>query len=235
MLKVEIINGAYSRCRISGLTSNPTPGDYDLALNRLEDMAAMWEKKNICTGYNFEDSPDLNSITNLERSSSSAYQSNLAMLLLTDFGKDAHPALIAEASATLSALCASTAKVNQVQYPNRMPIGSGNRGYSRYQRYYPTTELAPNECTTNYLEINNVNDYTEHFDDYLQDTETIASYTIVSNSVNLVVSADSLTSPDISYRVTTNDQAGVYQVKIVATSSLGRKTTRNINFSVTGE
>jgi len=235
MLKIDIINGAYSRCRISGLTSIPNPADIVLALNRLEDMAAMWESRNVCAGYNFEDSPDVSSETNLERSSSSAFQSNLAMLLLADFGKDPHPGLVSEASASLSALVATLAKTNMVQYPNRQPLGSGNTRYlNRTRRYYPKVEI-PSAPATNYMRVNNVNDFMEHFDSFLLESETVSSYTIASNSANLLVYADSLTSPDISYRVTTNDYAGVYQVNITATTSIGRITTRLINFVVTGE
>jgi hypothetical protein len=195
-------------------------------------MAAMWKSRNVCAGYNFEDSPDVNSETNLERSSSSAFQSNLAMLLLADFGKDPHPALIAEASATLSALMATLAKTNMVQYPNRQPLGSGNtRLLNRIRRYYPKIEI-PSDPATISMMISNVNDFTEHFDSFLSDAETVSSYTITSNSVNLVISNDSLTSPDVSYRATTNDQAGVYQVNITVTTSIGRITTRLINFVV---
>lgn len=232
MLKIDIINGAYSRCRISGLTSNPTPSDLELALNRLEDMAAMWESRNVCAGYNFEDSPDVNSETNLERSSSSAFQSNLAMLLLADFGKDPHPALVSESSASLSALMATLAKTSTVQYPNRQPLGSGNtRLFNRTRRYYPKIEI-PSSPATNYMRVSNVNDFAEHFDAFLSDSETVSSYTITSNSANLSISNDSLTSPDVSYRATTNDQAGVYQVNITATTSIGRITTRLIDFIV---
>ncbi len=37
-LKVDILNDAYSKIRISGLTVTPTPPDLELSLNRLESM-----------------------------------------------------------------------------------------------------------------------------------------------------------------------------------------------------
>ncbi|NTU49463.1 MAG: hypothetical protein HGA87_00960 [Desulfobulbaceae bacterium] len=231
MLKIDIINGAYSRCRISGLTSNPTPSDLNLALGRLEDMAAMWESKNIGIGYNFEDSPNPNSLTNLPRSASSAFQANLAILLLADFGKEAHPALVQEANGTLSALMGSTAKVTPVQYSARQPIGSGNIRWNRTQRFYQPAEQSPNAAATNIMLVGDVNDFVEHFDSYLIATETIASYVISANSTNITISNDSLTSPYVFYRVTAV-QVGAYQVKIVATTSLGRVETRIIYFTV---
>ncbi|MEE9311617.1 MAG: hypothetical protein V3V10_04315, partial [Planctomycetota bacterium] len=65
-LKGDTINSAYSRMRISGITAQPTPEDLEVALERMEGMAARWFKKNINTGYNFEDEPDPNSPTGLD-------------------------------------------------------------------------------------------------------------------------------------------------------------------------
>ena len=95
--KIEIINGAYSRMRISGLTAQPTPEDIVKALNRLEDMAEEFDGRNICTGYNFEDDPDVNSLHNMERKFWGPYKAILATRLLADFGKAASPELQREA------------------------------------------------------------------------------------------------------------------------------------------
>lgn len=233
MTKIDFINKAYSRARISGLTSQPTPADLVLALDRLENMAALWKDSNICTGYAFEDAPDVNTLHNVPREYWNAYESNLAVLLLSDFGKQAHPFLVAEAQGTFSRLSASTARPSQIDYPHRQPIGSGNSNrYNRWQRFYRKIESAPNECATNLMIKGDIDDFTEHYDSWLLATETVSSYTIASdNTTNLVVSGDSLTSPDISYRVQAVD-SGAYVVTIVATSSLGRVLSRKINFLV---
>jgi hypothetical protein len=64
--KVDLISGAYSKLRISGLTVQPTPEDLELALTRLENtMAEIEGARNICLGYNFEDQPDPNSVSNI--------------------------------------------------------------------------------------------------------------------------------------------------------------------------
>lgn len=231
--KLDLINGAYSRMRISGLTRQPGGSDITLALERLENMAAEWEEANICTGYAFEDDPDSGTPSNIKRAYYSAYESNLAMRLLADFGKEPVPSLVKEARGTFSRLSAATAKATQVQYPNRQPVGSGNRlRYGRINRFYPVQDSAPNDCSTVQMLKGEINIETEHFDSVLQNLETVSNYTIASdNTTNLVISADSLTSPDITYTVEAVG-TGVYVVTITATTSLGRVFIRKINYVV---
>ena len=232
--KVDFINAAYSRARISGLTVQPTPEDITLALNRLENMAKMWEGLNICTGYKFEDTPLSTTPHNVPRQFWNAYEANLAVWILADFGKGLQPTttLIMEQKTSFSQLSAQTAKVRQTPYPSRQPRGSNLR-YTTWQRYYIPVEQAPNECATNTMYLGDIDDFTEHFDAYLMSGETIASYTIEAET-GLTIVSDSLTSPDVSYRISaTGDNAdSLVKVTIVATTDDSRVTTRIINFTL---
>jgi hypothetical protein len=237
-LKVDIINGAYSLMRVSGLTKSPTDEDLELALERLEDMAEEFRGRNICTGYNFEDTPDPNSVHNVERKYWYAYKSNLAARLLADFGKQATPELIAGQRASYSFLSSDTAQVRSTQYPSRQPIGSGNnlRRYS-WRQYYSPVEEAPISCATNKMIIDNVNDFVEHFDAYLNDGEVISSYTIEADTGLTIISSSNAT-PDINYRIradgTSSEELNtLFQVKIVVTTDDSRVETRLINFELT--
>jgi hypothetical protein len=232
-LKVELINGAYSRMRISGVTSKPTSGDLAVALRRMERMAAAWELTNICTNYNFEDTPDLNSVSNVELGHEDAFETSLAMRLLSDFGKMPAPTLVKDAKGAFSVLLSSTATTNQVAYPNRQPVGSGNSlRRNRFQRYYTGGATAPNTCATNRMIKDDIDIFTEHFDDWLGDTETLVSYTAVSNKPsNLFLSNDSLSGADVTYTIEAKT-AGVYVVTIVVTSSLGRVKTEIVYFEI---
>ena len=129
-LKSELINRAYRELRISGLTKNPTAFELTSALDTLENMAEEYRARNICTGYNFEDNPDLNSPHNLERKYWNAYSLGLAKELLSTFGKGAadkvDPQLLYRQRAAYSLLVSSTAQIRQIQPSQRMPIGSSN-------------------------------------------------------------------------------------------------------------
>jgi hypothetical protein len=235
-LKVDFINGAYSLMRISGITVDPTADDNELALERLEDMAAEFQGRNICTGYNFEDTPDPNSVHNVERKYWYAYKSNLAARLLADFGKQATPELIAGQQSSFSFLSASTAQVRQTQYPYRQPVGSGNRRY-RFRRYYQPIAEAPISCATNKMIVGDIDDFVEHFDAYLNAGEDISSYTIEADT-GLTIVSDSNATPDINYQISavgtsSEELDSVFQVKIVVTTSDSRVETRLINFELT--
>jgi hypothetical protein len=239
-LKVDFVNGAYKRARISGLTKSPTPEELETGLDILETMASEFQERNICTGYNFEDTPDLNSVHNVERKYWNAYETNLAARLWSDFygDKPIPPTLVANMRQAFSLLSSSTAQVRSTQYPSRQPIGSGNnlRRYSWRQYYSPVAE-APISCATNKMIVDNVDDFVEHFDAYLNDGEVISSYTIEADTGLTIVSSSNAT-PDINYRIradgTSSEELNtLFQVKIVVTTDDSRVETRLINFELT--
>lgn len=234
-LKGDIINAAYSRARISGLTTQPTPEDLETALDRLEDMAAMWGEK-ICTGYFFEDEPDPNTPHGLKRSYLTAFKSNLAINLLSDFGKTPHPTLVSEASGSLSSLFSACATTRQVNYPSRMPVGGGNQLRTRWKNFFPDVQEAPIECETQRMAEGDISDYVESFNSYLRQDETLDSYTITADS-GLTILSSSLESPNVLYRIEADEKDSTsgmktFEVTIVGTSSTGRVETRVIIFEV---
>jgi len=234
--KVDIINRAYSLMRISGLTVQPTPEDYDLALYKLEDMAEEYYARNICVNYNFEDEPDTGSLTNMHRKFWHSFSACLARRLITDFGKIPSPTLIAESDAAFSFLSSVTAQVDQTQYPSRQPRGSGSMRYNRWNRYFQPAATAPNECKTHTMYIDDINDFVEHYDAYLNDGETISSYVLTVDD-GLEVVSESLSSPDVNYRIkaagtSSGGSIALLQAKIVVTTSDSRVNTRLINFEL---
>lgn len=235
--KGDIVNCAYSRGRISGLTKQPTAEDLELGLTRLENMAEEFFGRNIDVDYFFEDVPDANTLHNIPKKYWDAFECNLAVRLLGDFGKDPIASLAAFARSGYSFLSAGTAPGIQTSYPNRQPVGSGNRSLNRYQRFYKNAITAPLSSETVYMLIDDIDDFVEHYDAYLREGETISSYTIDADD-GLTIVSDSLTSPDISYQIQAEGRNSVtqgeaLQVKIVATTSLGRQETRLINFEIT--
>jgi len=236
--KVDILNGAFSALRISGITVDPSASDLELALKKLENMAAELVGRNICTNYYFEDEPDPNTPHNMERKFWHSFEVMLAVRLMPDFGKGAKPdvVLIRQGSAGFSFLSSATARVNPVQYPSRMPKGSGATRCQRWRRFYEAQDQAPNSCLTKTMYIDDVRTFVEHFESILEDGEDISAYTIEANT-GLTINLDSLATPDITYKVTADgntDGTGIpyLNVKIVATTSDGRIETRIINFRI---
>ncbi len=236
--KVDLMNGAFSKLRISGLTVIPSPEDNALALSMLENMLHEYHSRNICIGYKFEEEPDENSPSGIDRQFWDAIQTNLAVRLIPDYGKGQQPdpILLTKSNAALSFLSSSTALTKQVQPPRRMPIGSGNRRWYRWHNYMRPASEAPLSCETNNMIIGDIEDLTEDFTSYLIDAEVVSSYVLTAD-VGLTVVSESLATPIVSYRIqavgsNNEDPATFYQVKIVATTDAGRVTTRIINFSL---
>lgn len=237
LLKADMINGAYSQIRISGITSQPTPEDLTLALGKMEQMAAEYEGRNICLSYNLQDNPDPNESHNVSKKHEYAFQSCLAFRLLDDFGKEVPATLLSAYQGAYSYLSATTAPVRQTQYPSRQPLGAGNTlRWARYRRFYQPQSQVPLSCESNIMFLGDIDNFTEHFDSWLLDTEAVASFVITSDE-GLTVVSSSLSSPDITYQISATGNEGVrsnslLQVKIVATSDAGRVTTRIINFEL---
>lgn len=233
-LKIDIINGAYSQMRISGITVDPSAADLVLALRRLEGMANELYGRNICTGYYLEEDPDVNSPSGLDKKFWYAFECILATRLVSDFGKGVQdkidPILFKNASAQMSFLYSATANPRQVQYPGRQSLGAGNARWGRRKFYTPVAE-APNTCETNRMIVGDIDDFIEHFNSYLITPEEIASYTIEADN-GLTIVSDSLTSPDVFYRIKA-DAVCVSKVTIVATTDDDRVITRIIYFEVT--
>ena len=234
--KSNLIIRAFERAGISGLTVNASPEDIALGLNRLENMANRWAEKNICVGYNFEETPLPGSVHNIPRKYWDAFETSLMMRLLSAFGKEPTNALSRDASSSYSDLVSSTAVVPTIDYPSRHPLGSGNRFRGQFQNYYQPIQKAPIECATVKMAIGDVDDFYEDFAAYLNEGETIASYTLESDS-GLDISNEVLDSPRVEYRVTATGLSettqAVFQVKIVATTSSSRIETRIRNFELT--
>ena len=238
--KVDVIADAYSQMRISGLTVTPTPQDLELALMRMENMFSEFSARNVCTGYNFEDQPDPNSVTNLPAYAKPMAATNLAIRLIPDFNKAVPPQLLQLASGSYSTASAMAMKdiLNQVQYPRRMPRGSGTTlRFNRWQRFFRNPEEAPADCATNYMSGGEISDFIEHFDAYLNKDEFIASYTIDS-SEDLTIVSSSNNNQDVLYRVEAAEQSatsstGFQAVEVVITTTSGRVEKRTANFQLT--
>jgi hypothetical protein len=236
--KGDIIMDAFEEIRISGLTIQASPNENERGLNKLESMAAEWESRNICAGYNFTEQPDPSDPSNIQLSAKQAFVTNLATRMITSFGKEMPNVLAVQAMQSLSGLSSAVAMIRQVQAPNRMPRGSGNTlRYNRWQKFNQPAVLAPQNCTTETLLIGNVNDFFADWTQYLSSTEDLASYTLSASS-GVEVLTQSLASPRVNFRakgvsLTTIDaEESFATVSITVTTTDGRVDTKVINFKL---
>jgi hypothetical protein len=238
--KLDVINDAYAEMRVSGLTVSPTTSDMVLALTRLEAMMAEWfGNRNINVGYNFEATPTFTSYTNVALNYYNTMVTNLAVRLLAAFGMEPHPALVLNASQSISGTLGQTALENarMVQPSRRMPVGNGNsfRGYF-WNRFVIPTELPPAVSQTNNIIQGEIQDRYEDFSAWLG-ANTIASYTIQSTPL-LETSDDGISSARIIYRVSApvdNSGQGPWQIVLITvTDSIGRINIRPVDYLVVG-
>ena len=235
--KAELINGAYSLMRISGITVDPSGEDLTLALTRLEDMAAEFDGRNIITDYNFEENPKTGSLHNLERKFWFAYKSNLAVRLIPDFGKQASPELVAMQQTSFSFLSANTAPLRETSYPSRMPRGTSNTRWStRWSRFFTREVKAPLGKGTITMFIDDIKAFSESFVAYLDAGEVISSFTIEADN-GLTITSSTNATPLITYTIQADglsegNSINLLQVKIVVTTSASRIETRIINFQL---
>lgn len=236
-LKIDRITAAYSKLRISGLTVIPNPSDLELALGELENMMSELASRGIEVGYNFEEEPDPNSDLNVSQEFWNMIATNLATRLVPDFNKDASPVLFAQASQSLSqasGICARN-RIQQVRYPARQPVGSGNRIYARWQRFYAGFQsLPPNKPSTLFIMQGETNDFEESFAAYLRTDEYVDTFEVTADT-GLGVVSSTLLDGVVTYRLSAPidlDTRIWQQVKIKVTTTEGRVEIRILDFQV---
>ncbi|HIE4798962.1 TPA: packaged DNA stabilization gp4 family protein [Serratia marcescens] len=132
-----------------GVASNATltdtePQSIEDSLDDLEMMMAEWENgdsdKGIALGYAFSDDgvpPGPDDVHSLPTYSLNAVISNLAVRIANDYGFDPPQTLVLKARRGKELLikALSRKRTPVLSYPNRMPVGSGNRLFNG-QRYF---------------------------------------------------------------------------------------------------
>ena len=228
--KIELIDRAYSKLRISGITVNPNPSDVNIALDEMEAMIAEWELVNVCLGYTFEDLPDPNTESGLVRGYENAVQTNLAIRLAPEFGKPSGE-LFSQASQSYSKISSAVSKVRQTPYPNRQPVGAANTlRTNRWRRFYDIDASAPNNCNTEIMAKNDIVDSEVNYISSLEAGDFIID-AVLTLSNGLTIISESFTDTTVSFRVRA-DTAGTQFVKIVTTTDSGLESNECFNYSV---
>lgn len=146
LTKGALVNAALRKASVaSNATLTDTePQSVEDALDDLEMMMAEWEngdgQKGISLGYAFAAAgtpPAPETLHNLPAFSLNAVITNLAVRVINDYGSEPPATLVVKAGYGKELLVKSLAhaRVPLLSYPNRMPVGSGNR-LLNHQRYF---------------------------------------------------------------------------------------------------
>ncbi len=244
ILKSDLIAGAYSRARISGLTLQPSAEENELALDLLESMMAEWFERGYCIGYKFptgDDPADLADPSGVPLTHKYAVQTNLAGRIMDDFGKEIPPNLQKNMSTSFSALASSIAVQKQTDYPNNMPRGAYSElRWSPWRRYFRKPIEAPISCDTNYMNVGEIDTYFENYQAYLNDGEDVSTFTIENDDGITILSSGLNTNGNIlTYTVEavgTGEELNPYiRVKITATTTDSRVDVRYADFQLRDE
>lgn len=133
--KRQILEDAFGELALAGHVYDLTPDELQAACRRLDAMLAMWNGKGICLGYALSSSPDadIDADSGLPDFAIEPVVMNLSQRLAAGYGKAVLPTTAAAAKEGYDMLIARAAMPSEVQYPETMPRGAGNKPW-RYQR-----------------------------------------------------------------------------------------------------
>jgi hypothetical protein len=109
-------------------------------LDAFNDMMISWEMSGLMLG--FSPVADKDTEVRVPRFAHAAIKAELAVILGPEYSKAADPVLLAEAQARKDELMTAVIKIGDVEYPDTLPVGSGNacRGLITDRRFFPANE-----------------------------------------------------------------------------------------------
>lgn len=219
--KIDIVNGTYSLIRISGLTSSPLPEEINTAIQVLDDLAA-----------EISTSLDLGYIQPVEYGASSPndysgltpelagpMKKMLAVELVTFFGREVTPTLSAIARSGMKSMEMLLVKIDDMQNPATLPIGSGNEWDYRSDKFYP--ENTNDDGATDYFE-SDVFQLPIDWSSYVEDSELVS--VTYDAQAGIVLSNEAVTD-SISTVTISFSQRGQFTLCVTAEKLNGDKTT----------
>jgi hypothetical protein len=142
--KSDIVASALNKLAVTGFDYEIDPEELKAGVVALEYMMADWDARGIKIGYAFAADPETANISDPVGIPDIAYRAvtyHLAIDLADTYGKAVTQSVNAGASSAMTSLLSAIQFLPTVQYPNRMPRGSGNSlRNNRWMRYYRQTD-----------------------------------------------------------------------------------------------
>ena len=137
---LEIVNGAAEEIGVKTAEIALEAEDYQIIFNRMNDMLLEWADIGLTPAFNEVFNPS--DVVEIDGNARRAVKTNLAVYSAAAFKKVVSPALAEMASVTVARLQASTDFIGDIEFPDTLPIGSGNQCESveTYRRFFTSNK-----------------------------------------------------------------------------------------------
>jgi|GEM_PF-439810 len=142
--KRELVRSAYRKSGLGGVFANLTASRLQDALFDLDSMMAIWSEKGINLGYvtpTTQGGSSLDDASNIPTWANLAVYLKLAPILAADNGKTVADDIKKEGRSAYNAMIRTMAQPIEMQYPDTMPSGQGNKGWRYYDDAFLRTPL----------------------------------------------------------------------------------------------
>ena len=133
--KRYLIDQAMTEIGMGGYQFDASPEENTDILRQMDAMVAMWSSKGVDIGYNVPTDPtdsDLDDDSGIELQHAAAVYKSLAVQICPMYGKQPNILLVKTQEDAYNAMLSSVATKPTQQYPERYPLGAGNRRYRRW-------------------------------------------------------------------------------------------------------
>lgn len=130
--KRQFIEQAFNEAGLASYVFDLTPEQLQSALRQMDAMLATWNTKGIRISYPLPGSPEASNIdaeTTVPDSANEAIYLNLAVRIAPGFGRQLMPDTKASAKAAYDALLSAAAMPPEMQFPQGVPLGAGNKPF----------------------------------------------------------------------------------------------------------
>lgn len=215
--KGNVVRGAYTILRISGLTINPTNEDVIVGLQEADDLALEMKGAGLDVNwqlpseYGLSDPEDTSGLT---PEMVGAFKSVLALRLLDAFGKTPTPTLVKRADDGMRTLEQFIIAVPNAELPSTLSLGSGNEQDYRSRYFYPEPGV---NNDADYVFKDDILNYTEDFSEWLID-ETLVSVEWEVKGAGILVDNEVFDDNTATAQLTFN-KIGGYTACVTATKT----------------
>lgn len=131
--KQQFIEAAFEEIGLASYTFDLQPQQLESALRRLDTMIASWNALGIRIGYPIPVNPNQSSLsesTEVPDSANDAIILNLAIRLAPSYGRTVMAETKMNAKQTYDTLLSRAAIPPEMQFPDTLPVGAGNKPWN---------------------------------------------------------------------------------------------------------